>query len=145
MLVQHLASQTRTPPHYFYLRGQMPSGESIKSAETGLVSKAKDRMVHFGEAWEEALRLVFKAAGDPRADTVWAETIWGDPESRTESEMVDAALKRKAMGVPQQQLWEDIGYSPTQVSRFEAMRMREALIPGIVRGLDAVEPSTPTS
>lgn len=143
MLVQHIASQTRTPPHYFYLRGQMPSGESIKSAETGLVAKAKDRMVHFGESWEQALRLSFKAKGDPRASVSAAETIWGDPESRTESEMVDAALKRQAMGVPRQQLWEDIGYSPTQVSRFEAMRIREALGGEITRGIGAVEPSAP--
>jgi hypothetical protein len=49
MLVQHIASQTRTPPHYFALTGQFPSGDAIKSAETGLVAKVRRKMVHFGE------------------------------------------------------------------------------------------------
>jgi hypothetical protein len=122
MLVQHIASQTRTPPHYFYLRGQFPSGESIKSAETGLVAKARRKTRHFGEGWEETMRLAFLVAGNKRsAGEVAVETIWGDPESRTEGEHIDAVLKRKALEVPLPQLWEDVGYTPTQIARFEKM------------------------
>lgn len=128
MLVQHVASQTRTPPHYFYLRGQFPSGESIKSAETGLVAKARRRMRHFGEAWEEIMRLAFAAVGDTaKASTADAETIWRDPESRSESEHVDAVLKRKALGVPVEQLWADAGYSPQQIVRMREMVEAEAV------------------
>lgn len=136
LMVQHVASQTRTPPHYFYLGGgQPPSGESIKSAETGLVAKVKRKQRHYGEAWEELMRLVFLAAGDTaRAGVVNAETLWGDPESRTEGEHVDAALKRKALGVPARQLFEDVGYSPAQVERFAEMRREEA---ALLTGLDA--------
>ncbi|GAG49762.1 unnamed protein product, partial [marine sediment metagenome] len=64
MLVQHIASQTRTPPHYFYLSGQFPSGESIKSAETGLVAKVLRKERFYGEAWEEVMRLAFAVQGD---------------------------------------------------------------------------------
>lgn len=121
-LVQHVATQTRTPPHYFYLKGQMPSGESIKSAETGLVTKARRKMRHFGEGWEEIMRLAFAVKGDSaRQDIATVETIWGDPESRTEGEHVDAVMKKKALDVPRKQLWEDLGYSPTQIERFEKM------------------------
>lgn len=127
MLVQHVASQTRTPPHYFYLSGQFPSGESIKSAETGLVAKARRKMRHFGEAWEEVMRLAFAVKGDARAAAWDAETIWGDPESRSESEYVDALVKKKALGVPDQQLQEDAGYTPQQRARFAAMRAQDAL------------------
>ena len=128
MLVQHVASQTRTPPHYFYLSGQFPSGESIKSAETGLVAKARRKMRHFSEAWEEVIRLAFAVDGDERADFREAETIWADPESRTEGEHVDATLKKKALSVPIQQLWEDLGYSPQQIDRFRSMMAEEAFI-----------------
>lgn len=129
MLVQHIASQTRTPPHYFYLRGEFPSGESIKSAETGLVSKAKRKQRFFGEAWEEAMRLAFRVAGDDaKAALVGAETIWRDAETRTESEHVDAVLKRQALGVPAQQLWEDAGYTQTQIARFKDMAREEAAL-----------------
>lgn len=126
LVVQHIASQTRTPPHYFYLSGQFPSGESIKSAETGLVAKTTRKMRHFGEAWEEVIRLCFLVLGDKRADEVTSETIWRDPESRTESEHVDATLKKQALGVPQQQLWEDLGYTPAQIARFKQMQQEEA-------------------
>jgi hypothetical protein len=125
MLVQHIASQTRTPPHYFYLSGNFPSGESIKAAETGLVAKASRRMVSFGEAWEEVIRLAFRVANDSRAEVMKSETIWRDPESRSESEHIDAVLKKKALGVPEEQLWEDAGYTPTQISRFKQMRAEQ--------------------
>lgn len=122
LLVQHIASQTRTPPHYFYLSGNFPSGESIKSAETGLVAKVRRKQRFFGEAWEEAIRLAFAVEGTQVAVPI--ETIWADPESRTEAEHIDAVVKRAALGVPQEQLWEDAGYSPSQVQRFREMQRR---------------------
>lgn len=128
MLVQHVASQSRTPPHYFYLSGQFPSGESIKSAETGLVSKARRKMRHFSEAWEEVIRLCFAVEGDPRAGFDQAETLWADPESRSEASHVDASLKKKELDVPVQQLWEDLGYSPQQISRFRGMLAESAFL-----------------
>ena len=131
MLVQHIASQTRTPPHYFYLSGQFPSGESIKSAETGLVAKARRKMRHLSEAWEEVIRLAFAVTGDDRAGYLGAETIWSDPESRTEGEHVDATLKKKALDVPIQQLWEDLGYSPQQIERFRQMLAEQAFLTAI--------------
>lgn len=128
MHVQHMATQSRTPPHYFYLRGEFPSGESIKSAETGLVAKARDKMLYLGEAWEDVIRLAFRARNDDRASAITAETIWADPESRSESEHIDALVKQLALGVPRQALWERAGWSPTEISRFESMRAREALL-----------------
>ncbi|HKY51058.1 MAG TPA: phage portal protein [Candidatus Limnocylindria bacterium] len=122
MLVQHIASQTRTPPHYFYLRGQFPSGESIKSAETGLVRKTIRKTRHFGEAWEDVMRMAFLASGDEakaRA-AVRAETIWADPETRSESELMDSLVKMQALGVPNDALWARAGASPTEIARWRA-------------------------
>jgi hypothetical protein len=122
MLVQHIASQTRTPPHYFYLSGQFPSGESIKSAETGLVAKVRRKQRHFGEAWEEVIRLAFLASGDlARASVTHTETLWGDPESRSEAEHTDAIVKQKALGVPDVALWEELGKTPQQIERYSQL------------------------
>jgi hypothetical protein len=126
-LVQHIASQTRTPPHYFYLGGNFPSGDAIKSAETGLVAKTRRKMRFYGEAWEEVMRLCFKVLGDPRGNETTTETIWADPEYRSESELADALIKRSAIGVPRQQLWEDAGYTQTQIARFKAMEASDTL------------------
>lgn len=127
LMVQHVASQTRTPPHYFYLSGNFPSGDAIKSAETGLVAKSRRKMRFYGEAWEEVMRLCFKVLNDPRGDVDDSETVWGDPEYRSEAELADALIKRSAIGVPRQQLWEDAGYTQTQISRFHAMEAADAL------------------
>lgn len=118
--VQHMASRTRTPPHYFFLRGEFPSGESIKSAETGLVSKAKRKQRHWGGIYEEALRLAFAIKGSPKAKITNAETIWRDPESRSEAQLADAVSKRRDIGVPLRQSFEDLGYSPQQIERMLA-------------------------
>ena len=123
MLVQHMASQSRVPFHYFLLNGgQAPSGESITAAEAGLVAKARERMLHFGESWEEAMRLAFRVIGDPRAKAYDAEIIWADPEHRSKAMLVDSLVKLKELDVPVQQLQEDYGYSPQQIARFVEMK-----------------------
>lgn len=125
--IQSLASRTRTPPHYLLGgMGDFPSGESLKATETGLIAKARAQMRHFDESWEEVIRLGFVAMGNDRGDSATAETIWRDPESRTESEHVDALVKLRSLEVPLQQLWEDRGYTPTQIARFRQMAVEEA-------------------
>ncbi|MCU0261436.1 MAG: hypothetical protein MUE78_10485, partial [Ilumatobacteraceae bacterium] len=85
--------------------------------------------------------LAFQAQGDPRANAVQAETIWSDPESRTESEHVDSLVKKMAIGVPLQQLWEDAGYSQTQIARFRQMALEEAFTRAVAAGQLAAPPA----
>lgn len=126
--VQHLAAQTRTPPHYLLGQsGAFPSGESLKSTETGLIAKVYRCERAFGEGHEETIRLGLLVAGvKPRGGTARMETVWGDAESRTEAEHVDATIKKRALGVPFRQLWEDLGYSQEQMERFSEMLIEEA-------------------
>lgn len=131
MLVQHTASQTRTPPHYFYLKGEMPSGESIKSAETGLVAKAYEKMVFLGEDYEEVQDITLMVKGTPRPKETIIETIWGDPEYRTESEHVDALLKLKSIGIAEEILWEKAGLSQTEISRNKRLRAEQGMVAGL--------------
>jgi hypothetical protein len=143
--VREIAALTRTPYHYFLSHGgQPPSGESLRAAETGLVAKAKRRARDFGDAWEEIERLSFLALGDTKRGTyVAAETIWRDPEYRTESEHVDALVKLQSIGVPEEQLWADAGYTPTQISGFVDMRAREPQVP-VLRPVPTKVPETAT-
>lgn len=128
VIVQHIASISRTPPHYLLASADRLSGESIKAAETGLVAKVHRKQRRFGEAWEDVIRLAGAVAGNPAlAAAHQAEVIWGDAETRTEAEHVDAVMKKQALGVPKQQLWEDLGYTPQQIARFEAMLAEDSL------------------
>ena len=128
-LIRDLTAQTRTPPHY--VAGQIvnASGDALKAAETGLVSKVKDKQDPFGEAHEEMIRLAFRSvdADDPRATATSAETNWVDPESRSDAERVDAAVKLQGIGVPQEALWERIGASPQEIERWKVMAETEQL------------------
>lgn len=74
------------------------------------------------------MRLAGKIAGLPElAGAQSMETIWRDPETRTESEHVDALSKKKDLDVPPPQLWEEAGYTPEQIARFPAMRAQMQL------------------
>lgn len=125
-LLQHLAAQTRTPPHYLIGKIVNSSGDALKAAETGLVAKVKRKQLDFAEGWEEAMRLAFLAAGEPKegADTA-AETIWRDAEYRSEAEQADAAIKKAALGIPKPALWEMVGATPKQIEQWKQLRETE--------------------
>ena len=129
LVVQHVASKSRTPPHYFYLGGgQPPSGESIKSAETGLVTKARRRMRHWGQSWEEVVSLAFLILGETGKAARPKVTVWGDPESRSEAEHTDALVKKQSLGIPAEALWSEAGYTPVEIERFRRMRAEQAVV-----------------
>lgn len=126
--VQDLAAISRTPPHYLIGAVVNVSGDALKAAETGLVSKVLDRQRNFGESWEQTMRLAFRVLNDEaKATTYTAETIWRDPESRSVAELADAAVKKSTAGVPWRQRMEDMGYTPTQIERMEIDRAADAI------------------
>jgi len=118
MLIQHLAAQTRTPPHYLLAKLVNTSGEALAVAEAGLVSKCRTKTLFFSDAWEEAIALALTAAG---ADVAQAdcETLWADPERVSEAQRVDAAVKKKTLGIPLPVIWAELGYTPDEVAEME--------------------------
>ena len=143
--VQSLASRSRTPPHYLLGQsGSFPSGESLKATETGLVAKARGRARRFGEGWEEVMRYAGEVENVPALKNAdGAETVWADPESRTEGEHVDALLKLRTLEVPLEALWERAGFTPAQIAGFRAMLMREATLK-LLAGVDPLTVQEPT-
>jgi hypothetical protein len=126
MLVQHIASQTATPPHYLLSTGQLPSGESLRAAEAPLVAKARRKQRIFGQAWEEVTRLALRLDGRDDVDqSTVIETIWRDPENRTEAEHIDAVIKQKALDVPIEELWRLAGFSQVEIDRMRRQRVEQ--------------------
>lgn len=149
-LVQHIAALSKTPPQY--LLGQMVniSGDALRAAESGLVSRVRRRIRGAGEAWEEAMRLAFKLRGDDtHANQTGAETIWADPETISEAARVDALLKMAQLGVPTEALWEKWGATPQQIEQWRRMRDQQAVAEGLTLGRTpsgaAPEPLPPAS
>lgn len=122
MLIQHVATISRTPPHYLLSTGVMPNDESQAAAETGLIAKVKDRMRDYSEPLEEMMRLAFRIAGDEeKASVIDSEVIWANPEYRSVNELMNALMLEQKLGVPNEILWEKIGYSPQQIERIKAI------------------------
>jgi len=130
-LIQHIAAQTRTPPHYLLgSSGNFPSGESLKATETGLVAKVRRKQTTFGEAWEEAMRLAFAYRDDPRANATDAEVLWADPESRSLGELTDSLVKMvTSVGMPEEVAWRIYGASPQEVARWHNLKEAEPAPP----------------
>jgi hypothetical protein len=144
-----MASNSRTP--YHYLLGEPtsvpPSGESLKSSEAPLVKKVGRASVHFGEGWEEVMRVALIAAGQTAKArrTTDAETIWGDPETRNEAARTDSILKQYAQGLLADSFaMEELGYSQQQIERNAALKATQPPKPPEPTAPVGGSPFTPT-
>ncbi len=136
-----LAAITRTPPHYLLGALINVSGDALTAAETGLVSKVRDRMVSWGESWEDVDRI-----GDlymDREPEPTSSVIWADPQFRSRAEMSDAAVKDQAVGVPWEMNMERMGFTPEEIDRMRSMRAADALLTAAVSQPAPVPPGNP--
>ena len=129
-LVQHIAGTTRTPQHLFQVMGGAPSGEALKTAESGLVNKAKQRMVNFGNAWEDAVAMALRiqaafgtAAGE--LEDMQFSTTWDDPETRNEQSHMEVLKAKAELGVTKHQLFREMGYTQEQIDQMDMDGMTE--------------------
>ena len=127
--VGHIAAQTRTPAHYLLIGGTIAnmSDAAMKTLETGLVERTKEKTQHFGRAAREVFRLMALAAGETeKAKKVSTGTVlWRDVENISEAQLSDALSKKKDIGYPLEYLLELDGVPPTDIPRILAMAKAE--------------------
>lgn len=116
--LSRIARRSRTPLHLL-TGGDMPSGEALRTAESGVVAKAQDRMTSFGNAWEDVMRMGMKLAQvngalpvDVDVADIIIKTQWDDPLSRNEKEEVETAILLRELGVSQWTLLTGLGHDP---------------------------------
>ncbi|MFJ9961069.1 phage portal protein [Streptomyces avermitilis] len=143
--VNHIAAQTRTPPSY--LTGQMVnvSADALTAAESGLVAKVTERQRILGAGLREIMRLEAIASGDTaRAESLSLGSVqWRDAQFRSDAQYADALTKYKAIGVPDEALWEMIpGTEPSTIERWKTMRDSQAaaIVGGDIAGLFGPKP-----
>ncbi len=126
--VIQVAGVTRTPQYYFQGLGVPPSGESLKAQETGLVAKAKHRQVSFGNAWERVLYMAFRLAstfGPTLMEPGVISCQWQDPETRNELQHLQALEAKQRMGIPDEQVWSEMGYSADDIERMKKLKREQ--------------------
>lgn len=126
--VEHIAAQTRTPPHYLIGKVANLSAEALTAAETGLVNKTNERLTYFTPPLREVFRLVCLAQGEEKkARAVASGTVlWKDVQYRSLAQKVDALTKMRTIGFPMEWIAEQYGLEPGEVARVMRMRRDEA-------------------
>ena len=94
--------------------GTPPSGESLKTSESGLVATAKAAQIAFGNSWEDAMMLGLRLAttfGDLELpDDLTLQTNWANPETRSDEADLNVATLKKSLGVSRYTLLTELGY-----------------------------------
>lgn len=126
-LVQAIAGVSRTPQYYLRpLGGDVPSGEALKQLESGLVQRAQERQLMFGQSWADAMNMAYKVArafgneNIPDLGELDIATLWDDANTRNELVQSQTAEIHKRMNVPDEKIWELLGYQPDEISMFKA-------------------------
>jgi len=142
--VKDILSRTRLPADMIAGELVNVNGSTLVASRAGHVSKVKQRSRPVAEASEEAMRLARRIAGlPPIEDDMRMETIFSDPQFRTEGERADATIKKVQAGIISlRQAREDLGYSQTQIERIEADIERERASAALTDPLSAfLQPS----
>lgn len=117
-----------TPLHYFYITtGDFPSGEAMKSAEARFVKDISDNQIGFGTVWEQVLLFSLRIQ-QTIPDDLRLDVLWKDASPRTESEIADTAVKKKAVGVSKSQILKELGYDDETIQRMMQETMAEDML-----------------
>lgn len=121
-----VARRARIPLYYLLQTGTPPSGESLKVADGPMVKKEEDRQVAWGDEladmMEFAVRLEALAPGSgvpmPPPDLSLA-TQWEPAETRNEQTFWTVQGLKRDLGVPEDQVLQEGGYTATQTEDFK--------------------------
>lgn len=107
-----------TPLHYFYIvEGDFPSGEAMKSAEARFIKKISDRQTSYGNVWQDVMLFCMEIDGPQPGEDVRLEVEWKDASPRSDAEIADTAVKKKAVGVSRSQILKELGYDDDTIMR----------------------------
>ena len=129
--VVEIARTSRTPLSYFQASGNSPAEGTLKQQESGVISRAKDRMISFGNTWEDVMTMARKVwnefgVGEKLDETEQIETLWQDPEVRNERELAEIiSIKREKLQIPREQAWREAGYSDKKIKEMLEMLSTE--------------------
>lgn len=150
-----MARISRTPLHYLgmgsgaesaFVASMYPSGESLKTAEAPFAAKIRDRQIAFGDVWEDVMAFIGSIIDVDVPESI--ETLWIPPTPRSITEDLDNAQKRMAVGIPQEQIWMELGYTKEQIENMKTMDLTvfkplEPLLPPGISGRPVQTEKTP--
>lgn len=139
VMVKHVASQTRTPIHYIMGELGNVNGETLTATELPLAMKVREGHKHSTGPARETFRRMALVRGDEAVAEACRTAVvqWKNPETSSDAQTSDAALKDTQVGWPFAAVLERrYGLSQPEIARVMAMREAEAndpLLAGLLR------------
>lgn len=136
-VAMEIARITRTPLSYFQITGQVAGSQTIEAQEKPLNNKAEKRQVYFGNSWENVLRMCRRlhntfGSGPLLDETQPIEMIWKPTKTRFTKDDLDIFETKRRLGVPEETIWSEMGYTAAQIEQFQEARQRERVEEGNV-------------
>lgn len=118
--ITRMASRSKTPLHLMLAGGQLPSGETLKTSESGFTRKIGRFQTFGGNRWEDTIRMAARVANafdsgqdDPPLEGKLSAR-WERAESRQELDEANTAVLWKALGVSNDTILSRLGFDPAE-------------------------------
>lgn len=119
-----MARVSGTPLHFFSINtSDAISGKALKALESRFTKKVSRLTLNFGATWAKVMKFALQIEGT-QANNLTVQ--WAPVETQDESELLDSQLKKQSLGIPQETLWEECGYSEEDVAKFKAEAEKKA-------------------
>lgn len=128
LIVETIAGISRTPQYYLRpVGGDVPSGEALKQLESGLVSRAVERQLIFGQAWADVMEMAYRVARTfgptlPDVPKLKVQTLWQNAATRNELTDAQRAEILQRLRVPDDEIFSMLGYSPKKIAAWKATK-----------------------
>lgn len=119
-IVYRVAQISDTPLSRFQFTRQVSAEGTLRQMDAPLLAKVELRQVLFGNAWEDAMSQARRQAntfGGMRLDE--SETIravWAPAAVRDDKAQVETATAKRALDVPMDVIWSELGYDAEQIA-----------------------------
>jgi len=126
-LVAAMAGVARVPQYTLRPAGgnDVPSGEALKMLESGLVKRAQERQLIYGQSWADVMIMCVKVARTfgsenvPELDNADVGVVWASAEVRNEKVDAETAALYKGLGMSDEYVWAKAGVEPEQIAAFK--------------------------
>lgn len=119
-----MARVSGTPLHFFSINtSDAISGKALKALEARFTKKVSRLTINFGATWSKVMKFALAIEGTA-AENLTVQ--WAPVETQDEGDLLDAQIKKQSLGIPQETLWEELGYSEEDIAIFKAAAEQKA-------------------
>lgn len=124
-LILWLAMVTDTPVNRFMSTRQIASDKTLKEQEAPLLAKVRNRQVSLAASWSRCMHIARQMyntySSETLDETARIGVIWGESRYDGESDRLATLQMKKALGIPDVQLWREMGYSQEKIVEMQSL------------------------